>query len=184
MNLPNKLTILRMILIPFFVVFMLAGTTAGGEITGGYDKWVALVIFVVASLTDTLDGMIARKYNLITDFGKLMDPLADKLLVCSALVCLVELKRCPAWIVILIIAREFIISGIRQVAADKGRVIAASYYGKFKTVFQMIMIILMIIDLPQLKTITIIAMYAALVLTVVSMGDYIGKNKDVFTGSM
>ncbi|MBQ9512009.1 MAG: CDP-alcohol phosphatidyltransferase family protein, partial [Lachnospiraceae bacterium] len=96
MNLPNKLTVLRVIMIPFFVVFMLAGSGSAGEITNGYDRWVALIIFVVASLTDLLDGKIARKYNLITDFGKLMDPLADKLLVCSALICLVALGRCPA----------------------------------------------------------------------------------------
>ena len=180
MNLPNKLTVFRMILIPFFVVFLLAETLFGRPLIAGGDKWVALVIFVIASLTDLLDGKIARKYNLVTDFGKLMDPLADKLLVCAALICLVELKRIPAWIVILIISREFIISGIRQVAADKGRVIAASYWGKFKTTFQMIMIILMIMDLPQLSLITMLVMYIALALTVISMTDYILKNRDVF----
>ena len=104
MNLPNKLTLFRVILIPFFVVFMLV------NVTGNADKWIALIIFIIASLTDLLDGKIARKYNLITDFGKFMDPLADKLLVCSALICLVSLNRIPAWIVIIIIAREFIIS--------------------------------------------------------------------------
>ena len=120
MNLPNKLTTFRVVLIPFFVVFMLADVTA-------YDKWIALAVFIIASLTDLLDGYIARKYNLVTNFGKFMDPLADKLLVCSALICLVALSRIPAWIVIVIIAREFIISGFRLVASDNGVVIAASY---------------------------------------------------------
>lgn len=106
MNLPNKLTIFRVILIPFFVVLLLFDITA-------YDKWIALAIFIVASLTDFLDGHIARKYNLVTNFGKFMDPLADKLLVCSAMICMVELSRIPAWVVIIIIAREFIISGFR-----------------------------------------------------------------------
>ena len=125
MNLPNKLTIFRVILIPFFVVLLLFDITA-------YDKWIALAIFIIASLTDFLDGHIARKYNLVTNFGKFMDPLADKLLVCSAMICLVELARIPAWVVIIIIAREFIISGFRLVASDNGVVIAASYWGKFK----------------------------------------------------
>ena len=140
MNTPNKFTVARMIMVPFFVLFMLAG------FAGTAGKWIALAIFVVASLTDYLDGHLARKYNLVTDFGKFMDPLADKLLVCSALICLVELDRLAAWIVIVIIGREFIISGFRLVAADNGVVIAASYWGKFKTVSQMIMIILMIMN--------------------------------------
>ena len=125
MNLPNKLTVLRVVLIPFFVAFLL--------LSPGNDafKWVSLAIFIIASLTDMLDGKIARKYNLITDFGKFMDPLADKLLVCSAMICLIELGRIPSWIVVIIIAREFIISGFRLIAADNGRVIAASYWGKF-----------------------------------------------------
>ena len=179
MNLPNQLTVFRVILIPFFVLFLLSETLFGAAITP-YDKWIALAIFVIASLTDLLDGKIARKYHLVTDFGKLMDPLADKLLVSAALIGLVDLKRIPAWIVILIISREFVISGIRQVAADKGRVIAASYWGKFKTTFQMIMIILMIMDLQSLRLVTLIVMYIALALTVVSMLDYILKNRDVF----
>ena len=128
MNLPNKLTILRVILIPFFVVFMLF------DITGAADKWIALVIFCVASLTDMLDGKIARKYNLVTNFGKFMDPLADKLLVCTALICLTSMNRLNVIVVLVIIAREFIISGFRLVASDNGIVIAASYWGKFKTV--------------------------------------------------
>ena len=178
MNLPNKLTLFRVILIPFFVVFMLI------NVTGNADKWIALIIFIIASLTDLLDGKIARKYNLITDFGKFMDPLADKLLVCSALICLVSLDRIPAWIVIIIIAREFIISGFRLIAADNGRVIAASYWGKFKTTFQMIMVILMIADISQLFILTQIIMYAALILTVVSLVDYLVKNKDVMSGEV
>ena len=172
MNLPNKLTIFRVILIPFFVVLLLFDITA-------YDKWIALAIFIVASLTDFLDGHIARKYNLVTNFGKFMDPLADKLLVCSAMICLVELSRIPAWVVIIIIAREFIISGFRLVASDNGVVIAASYWGKFKTVFQIVMICLMIADLPSLALVTQIVMWVAVVLTVVSLVDYLLKNKDV-----
>ncbi len=172
MNLPNKLTIFRVILIPFFVALLLFDITA-------YDKWIALAIFIIASLTDFLDGHIARKYNLVTNFGKFMDPLADKLLVCSAMICLVELARIPAWVVIIIIAREFIISGFRLVASDNGVVIAASYWGKFKTVFQMLMICLMIADLEPLTLVTQIIMWVALALTVVSLVDYLMKNKSV-----
>ncbi len=173
MNLPNKLTILRVILIPFFVCFLLM------DAEGKYFDYIALAIFVVASFTDMLDGMIARKYNLITNFGKFADPLADKLLVCSALVCLLDLGRIPAWVVIIIIAREFIISGFRLVASDKGVVIAAGYIGKAKTVFQMIMVILMILDIGQIQLLTDIVMYIAAILTVVSLIDYIYRNKDV-----
>lgn len=172
MNLPNKLTLFRVVLIPFFVLFMLVDITA-------YDKWIALVIFIIASLTDLLDGKIARKYNLVTNFGKFMDPLADKLLVCSALICLVALVKIPAWIVIIIIAREFIISGFRLIASDNGVVIAASYWGKFKTTFQMVMICLMIADIEAISLITTIIMWIALILTVVSLVDYLIKNKDV-----
>ena len=173
MNLPNKLTILRMIMIVPFVVFMLA------PVGGAAGKWIALVLFVAASLTDLLDGKIARKYNLVTTFGKFMDPLADKLLVCSAMICLVQMGRIPAWIVIIIISREFIISGFRLVASDKGVVIAASWWGKFKTTFQMVMIILMIADIAALSVVTQIVMWIALILTVVSLIDYLMKNKDV-----
>ncbi len=172
MNLPNKLTVFRVILIPFFVLFLLVELTA-------YDKWIALAIFIIASLTDFLDGHIARKYHLVTNFGKFMDPLADKLLVCSALICLIELNRIPAWIVIVIIAREFIISGFRLVASDNGVVIAASYWGKFKTTFQIVMICLMIADLSQLYFITQLVMWIALALTVISLVDYLVKNKSV-----
>lgn len=172
MNLPNKLTMFRVILIPFFVVVMMVDITS-------YDKWIALAIFIIASLTDLLDGKIARKYNLVTNFGKFMDPLADKLLVCSAMICLVELSKIPAWIVIVIIAREFIISGFRLIASDNGVVIAASYWGKFKTTFQMVMICLMIADIAEISLFTTIVMWAALALTVISLVDYLVKNKDV-----
>lgn len=172
MNLPNKLTIFRVILIPFFVLFLLVDITA-------YDKWIALAIFIIASVTDFLDGYIARKYHLVTNFGKFMDPLADKLLVCSALICMVELERISSWIVIVIIAREFIISGFRLVASDNGVVIAASYWGKFKTTFQIVMICLMIADLSLLALVTQIVMWIALALTVISLVDYLIKNKSV-----
>ena len=139
MNLPNKLTILRVIMIPFFLVALLVDGIPAG-------KWVALAIFIIASFTDMLDGKIARKYNLITNFGKFMDPLADKLLVSAALIALIPLGKIPAWIVIVIISREFIISGFRLIASDNGIVIAASYWGKIKTVTQMVMIVLLIAD--------------------------------------
>ena len=177
MNLPNKLTVLRVLLVPFFVAFLL-----GSESHTSF-KWIALALFIIASLTDLLDGKIARKYNLITDFGKFMDPLADKLLTVSGMICLVGLARIPSWIVIIIVAREFIISGFRLIAADNGIVIAANYWGKWKTTFQMIMIILMIMDIPALSLVTTIVMWIALVLTVVSLVTYILQNKRVL-GSM
>lgn len=173
MNLPNKLTILRVIMIPFFVFFLLA------PFFDGYGNYIALVIFIIASLTDLADGKIARKYNLVTNFGKFMDPLADKLLVCSAMICLVDLKLIPSWIVIIIIAREFIISGFRLVASDNNVVIAASYWGKFKTTFQMIMVCLMIANISALEVLTQIIMWIALILTIVSLIDYLVKNKGV-----
>ena len=176
MNLPNKLTILRVILIPFFVVFMLF------DITGAADKWIALVIFCVASLTDMLDGKIARKYNLVTNFGKFMDPLADKLLVCTALICLTSMNRLNVIVVLVIIAREFIISGFRLVASDNGIVIATSYWGKFKTVSQMALIIVLIMDLGGVwNVVGTVLTWVALLLTVVSLIDYIAKNKQVLT---
>lgn len=176
MNLPNKLTVLRIIMVPFFVFFML--TNVGGTA----NKWVALVLFCVASLTDLLDGKIARKYNLVTNFGKFMDPLADKLLVCSAMICLVEMEKLAAWVVIVIISREFIISGFRLVASDNGIVIAASYWGKFKTVFQMVMIIVLIIDLGGVfDMIGTVLVWIALALTIISLLDYVLKNKQVLT---
>lgn len=173
MNLPNKLTVFRVILIVPFILFMLTG------IGGAYSDWIALAIFIIASLTDLLDGKIARKYNLVTNFGKFMDPIADKLLVCSALICLIEMDRIPAWIVIIIIAREFIINGFRLIASDNNIVIAASYWGKFKTTFQMIMVCLMIVNIPVLNILTQITMWISLVLTIVSLVDYLVKNKSV-----
>ena len=175
MNLPNKLTIFRVILVPVFLIFLL----------GPFGYWsniVAAIVFIVASATDMLDGYIARKYNMITNFGKFMDPLADKLLVCSALIALVDFDKVAAWIVIIIIAREFIISGFRLIAADNGVVIAASYWGKFKTTFQMIMIILLILDLnyPFSGVVNMVVTYIALILTVVSLIDYIVKNYKIF----
>lgn len=177
MNLPNKLTVLRVIMIPVFLLFLLT------DCAGGASKYIAAAVFVLASLTDMLDGRIARKYNLVTNFGKFMDPLADKLLVCSALIAFVELEYLPAWIVIIIISREFIISGFRLIAADKGVVIAANYWGKFKTTFQMIMTILLILqlDYPYADTVEWIFVYIALALTVISLVDYIYRNIGVMS---
>ena len=178
MNLPNKLTIFRVIMIPFFLIALLVD-----EIPGG--KWIAVSLFIIASLTDMLDGKLARKYNLITNFGKFMDPLADKLLVCSAIVALISLDRIPCWVVIVIIAREFIISGFRLVASDNGVVIAASWWGKIKTVVQMIMTIVLICDFRAecnsnvITVIENILIYSALALTVISLIDYLAKNKAV-----
>lgn len=175
MNLPNKLTILRVCLIPFFVFFLMT------DYCGAAGNYIALAVFIAASFTDMLDGKIARKYNLITNFGKFMDPLADKLLVCSALICLIEKERISAIIVLVIIAREFIISGFRLIASDKGVVIAAGYWGKLKTVVQMVMIVVVILDIP-LKGFEIaeqVLIWASLILTVVSLVDYLIKNKAV-----
>lgn len=174
MNLPNKLTIFRVILIPFFVTSLLIQSIP-------YNNIIACSIFIIASLTDFLDGYIARKYNLITNFGKFMDPLADKLLVGAALICLIESGQLPAWVVIIIISREFIISGFRLIASDNGVVIAASYWGKFKTVSQMAMVIVLIlnIQLPIFQIIGIILMWISVILTIVSLIDYIIKNKNI-----
>lgn len=176
MNLPNKLTVLRVIMVPFFVLFMLT------DIGGAANKWIALAIFCVASLTDMLDGKIARARNLVTNFGKFMDPLADKLLVCSAMICLITTGQLAAWIVIIIIAREFIISGFRLVAADSGIVIAASYWGKFKTVAQMAMVIVLIADFGgAFDMVGIVLIWLSLALTIVSLVDYVAKNIQVLT---
>lgn len=188
MNLPNRLTLFRVLLVPFFVYFLLEEY-----------KIIALTIFIVASLTDFFDGYLARKNNQITNFGKFMDPLADKLLVCSALICLSYMNKINIYITLLIIAREFIISGIRLIAAEKGFVIAASYWGKIKTVTQMIGIILTIIVLnydlfpkvdiansvPHFSYIIIdigatIFIYISLILTIISLIDYIYKNRELF----
>ena len=174
MNLPNKLTVLRVLLIPFFVASLL--------FKGGEDykfRIIALIIFAVAALTDTLDGMIARKYNLITDFGKFMDPLADKVLVCSGLICFVELRQLSSVIVLIVIAREFIISGIRLVASDNGVVIAAAMSGKLKTVVQMVTVILLILNLPKLSLVSNIFIIFMLFLTIFSLCEYIIYIKNV-----
>ena len=180
MNLPNKITIFRVVLIPFFLVFlMIPGVSAG--------KWIALAIFIIASLSDMVDGKIARKYNLVTDFGKFMDPLADKLLVSSALIALIQMGRMPAWVVIVIIAREFIISGFRLIAADNGIVIAAGWWGKIKTAVTMVTICIVIANLAEnipnaadgIFIFEQILIYASLILTVISLIDYLVKNKNV-----
>lgn len=187
MNLPNKLTVMRLIFIPFYIFFLMTDFFS-------FSSHIALVLFCCACITDTLDGKIARKYNLVTDFGKFADPLADKILVVSGMVCFVALGRLPFWVCIIILAREFAISGFRQVAAAKGTVIAASYWGKFKTTFQMIMLILMTFDMKSLvikngwsitvwnvyNIVTIVVMYIALALTIISMIDYFYKNREGF----
>ena len=175
LNLPNKLTLLRMALVPVYLVLLAYGF-----------NWLALVVFAVASLTDMLDGKIARKYDLVTNFGKLMDPLADKLLTMSAFICLVELGDMPGWMAIVILGREMIITGMRQVAAAEGIVIAAGWSGKIKTVLQMVAIPLLLVqnwpcsvyfnDFPLDQ----IVLWAALVMTIVSGIEYIVKNKEVF----
>ena len=175
MNLPNRLTIARVIMIPFFLVFLMTDFFPGS-------RYAALAIFIIASLTDMLDGKIARKYNLVTNFGKFMDPLADKLLVCSAMICLIPSGKLPTAIVIVIIAREFIISGFRLVASDNGIVIAANYWGKFKTVSQMAMIIVLIADLGGVfDLIGQILIWLALALTIISLIDYVWTNRQVLT---
>lgn len=176
MNTPNKLTIARMIIVPFLVIFLLTGW--GGEA----NRYISLTLFVVASVTDWFDGYLARKNNLVTNFGKFMDPLADKLLVCSAMICMIDLKRLPAWFVIIIIAREFIISGFRLIAAENGIVIAANYWGKFKTASQMIMIILLILHCDGIFVILEqIFIWLSLALTIISLITYIWQNRTVLS---
>ena len=170
-----------MIMVPIFVVFMLIPSLGGAA-----NKYIALALFCVASFTDFLDGYLARKNNLVTNFGKFMDPLADKLLVCSALICLCSKtmdERLASWIVLVIIAREFIISGFRLVASDAGIVIAASYWGKFKTVSHMTMIIMLILNInhPIYQIATQVVVWVGLALTVISLVDYVWKNKEVLT---
>lgn len=176
MNTPNKLTIARMIIVPFLVIFLLTGW--GGEA----NRYISLTLFVVASVTDWFDGYLARKNNLVTNFGKFMDPLVDKLLVCSAMICMIDLKRLPAWFVIIIIAREFIISGFRLIAAENGIVIAANYWGKFKTASQMIMIILLILHFDGIFVILEqIFIWLSLALTIISLITYIWQNRTVLS---
>ena len=176
MNTPNKLTVARMIIVPFLVVFLLTGW--GGDA----NRYISLALFVVASVTDWFDGYLARKNNLVTNFGKFMDPLADKLLVCSAIICMIELNRLPAWFVIIIIGREFIISGFRLIAAENGIVIAANYWGKFKTASQMIMIILLILHFDGIfVTLEQLFIWLSLALTIISLITYIWQNKSVLS---
>ena len=176
MNTPNKLTVARMIIVPFLVVFLLTGW--GGDT----NRYISLALFVVASVTDWFDGYLARKNNLVTNFGKFMDPLADKLLVCSAMICMIELNRLPAWFVIIIIGREFIISGFRLIATENGIVIAANYWGKFKTASQMIMIILLILHFDGIfVTLEQLFIWLSLALTIISLITYIWQNKSVLS---
>jgi CDP-diacylglycerol--glycerol-3-phosphate 3-phosphatidyltransferase len=181
MNLPNKLTVLRMIMVPVMVVFLTLEPSMGKAA-----DIVALVIFCAASFTDYLDGQIARSRNLITDFGKFMDPLADKLLVGAAAICLVELGRLPAWIVVILIGREFVISGFRLVAVDKGIVIAANMWGKVKTVCQMAMTIALLIhiDAAWFHGLEVVLITASAALTLISLATYIIQNKQVLAGGM
>ena len=176
MNTPNKLTVARMIIVPFLVVFLLTGWG------GAANRYISLALFVVASVTDWFDGYLARKNNLVTNFGKFMDPLADKLLVCSAMICMIELNRLPAWFVIIIIGREFIIRGFRLIAAENGIVIAANYWGKFKTASQMIMIILLILHFDGIfVTLEQLFIWLSLALTIISLITYIWQNKSVLS---
>ena len=190
MNLPNKLTLFRVIMIPFFVYFMLAPIyyPAGSfmylilpSAMVSAANYIAVIIFIVASFTDFLDGYLARRDGLVTNFGKFMDPLADKLLVSSALICLIQSGQLPAWVVVVIISREFIISGFRLIASDNGVVIAASYWGKFKTVTQMIMVIALILNIqhPLFILFANILIWLSVILTIVSLVDYVVKNIDV-----
>ena len=178
MNLANKLTVFRMILVPFFVVFILTDSIPLNEL-------IALIIFVIATITDKLDGTIAKRQGTVTNFGKFMDPMADKLLVSSSLICLCSLGDIPAWAVLIIITREFCISGIRQIAADNGVAIAASVWGKAKTIVQMAMIIIMLVQRAftdiTLAVLSEAVTYIAVSLTVISLIDYIVKNKRVLT---
>lgn len=202
MNLANKLTIFRMILVPFFVIVGYLGTTGvlPGEILGiPTYLWIMNIIFIIASITDKLDGYIARSKNMVTTFGKFLDPLADKILVLSALVMLVEFGKIPAWIPIIVLAREFLVSGYRLVAVEKGgKVVAASVWGKLKTVTQMIAIILVFLDKYNfadfirqgamqmgtfsytLNIITTVLLTISVIATIFSGYDYLKKGKDLF----
>lgn len=182
-NVPNIMTTFRVLLIIPFVIALLGAESGWFGENDFVPCIIADVIFLIASITDLLDGKIARKYKLVTNFGKFMDPLADKMLVSAGLICLISMNRLPAWVVIVIIAREFIISGFRLVASDAGIVIAASYFGKWKTTFQMTLVIMAIVDLspyiPFYGILTTVVMYIALALTVISLIDYIVKNRKV-----
>ena len=172
MNLANKLTVARVIAVPFFIFMFIKGL-----------YFPAALIFALASITDFLDGQIARRNNLVTNFGKIMDPLADKILVYSALCLLIDVKAVPAWTLIVILAREFIVSGMRTVAASEGIVISAGMSGKLKTLLQMVAVEGLILSLgpfPNLMKLSMWIYWAALVVTVYSGIEYIWKNKDIF----
>lgn len=172
-NVPNQLTIARICMIPLVVVLILWVPKPLGNI-------LSMIVFILACLTDAADGYIARRYNYITTFGKFMDPLADKLLVISAMICLVDLGRLESWIVILIIAREFIISGFRLIAVEKGVVIAANFWGKIKTISQMLMVILMLGNFGGFLSLAAqILKWISLVLTLVSLVTYLIQNRNV-----
>ena len=177
MNLPNKLTTMRIILVPVVVVLLLAFDGLWADIA-------AAAVYLIAAITDLFDGKIARKYNLVTNFGKFMDPLADKLLVCSTLICMTALGAAPAWAVIIVIAREFAISGFRLIAVERGVVIAAGWSGKIKTTLQNIWCMGMLIPVEAAwwKTLTAIVMILAVILTVYSFLEYVFKNKQVLKG--
>ena len=176
MNLPNKITVFRMCMIPVFLLFFLVDAIP-------FHNVIALIVFIVACLSDALDGHLARKYNLVTNFGKFMDPLADKLLVCTALLCFLEQGTIPLLVVVVIVAREFIISGFRLVAAEGGLVIAASYWGKFKTATQMVMSVLLILhlDYSWFAVLETVFIWLSFALTVISLVDYLVKNKSVLS---
>lgn len=184
MNLPNKLTILRIFMIPVFLLVLLCPLGLDGQIA----RYIATAIFCIASFTDCLDGYIARKFDLVTNFGKFMDPLADKLLVCSAMIALIGIEDAvvplPSIVVIIIIAREFIITGFRTIAAEQNIVIAAGVWGKLKTICQMFMLIVLLLNIDNIyfKAAGNILIYASLVLAIVSAVDYIMKNRQVLKG--
>ena len=169
MNLPNKLTMLRIILIPVFMGVLYWGFPGA--------DYIALAIFIIASLTDLLDGKIARKYNLVTDFGKFADPLADKMLVTAAMLWFVEIGQMPAWALLIVVVREFAVSGLRMVAADKGKVIAAGWSGKVKTASTMVCIVLMFLPIPSI--VNTICVWVITLTTLYSGVEYFMKNKDV-----
>ncbi len=174
MNLPNKITTIRVFMIPIYLIFMLVEQIP-------YGRYIAGVIFTLAAITDALDGYIARKNNLITNFGKFMDPLADKLLVCSALICFVGFHQIPSWVAIIIIARDFIVNGLRLIASDNGVVLAAGRSGKVKTTVQIVMCVMLTVDLDFtfINILEYISIYLALALTIISMMDYLIKNREL-----
>ena len=191
MNIANKLTLLRIFMIPVFLIFLLpneipflsAWVEAGGDVMHVVFSWIALAVFVIASVTDFFDGYIARKHNMISNFGKFMDPLADKLLVCSALIGLMSLDKLNIWFVLIVLARDFIISGFRLVAAERGVVIAAAMSGKIKTALQMILIgcLIPVINIPFYAIFVLIFEIIVLILTIYSLLEYIIKNRTVLS---